>query len=274
MKRTVLSVVALSGALVLGACGSDAAPTGAKASTSASPSAAAEASGAKVGDVVALSDLAEKSSAAVKEKGTAHMTMTAPGAGEIEADVDFSGASPKMSMSVAQEGESVDMVYVDKVMYMGGESFTELTGGKKWIKIDPDGDDMMSKMMGPLLGQMESSMGNPAEQLKAYGDADAKVTAVKDGITTYEVTLTKAQLSKAMKSQEEALPGLSEEALKQIPDEGMTYSMSVDETYLPTTLEMELSGQAIDMEYSKWGEPVDITAPKASDVGTFEIPTS
>lgn len=272
MKRTVLIVAALSSALVLGACGSATSPTAAPAKSSAAASAEAAPTDAKVGDTVPLKDIAAKSSKAVEEKGTAHLTTTTKDAGATEADVDFTGSSPTMKMTMTEQGDTVDMVYVDKVMYMGGDSFTEMTGGKRWIKIDPKGEDMMSKAMGPLLSQMESSMGNPAEQLEAYGDAQAKVTKVEGGVTTYEITLSKAQLAAAVKKQTEALPGITEKALEKIPAEGLTYTMSIDADALPVTFSMDLAGEQLEMSYSKWGQKVDIEAPAASEVGTFQMP--
>lgn len=274
MKRTIVSALALSGALVLGACGSATNDTAAgtkAAATSEAPAAAT----AKVGDTVDLAELATKSTDAVKAKGTAHMSMktAGQGAGTIEADADYSGTSPKMTMTVSESGEDFQMVYIDKVMYMGGDSFTELTGGKKWIKIDPKGDDAMSQMMGPMLSQMETTVANPAEQLKQFAGAKAKVTKVENGVTTYQITLTKAQLSEMVKKQTAGLPGVTEEALKQMPN-GVTYDMSVDAEGLPTTVAMDMGGEKISITYSKWGEPVSVKAPAASEVGTFEMPTS
>ncbi len=112
----------------------------------------------------------------------------------------------------------MQIVYLDKVMYMGGDSFAEVTGGKKWIKIDPEGEDLMSKSMGPMLGQMESAIGNPADALKAYEGAKATVTKVEDGAVTYSVKLTKEQLAAGVKAQAAGIPGVTEEALKQLPD--------------------------------------------------------
>ncbi|MBM6400143.1 hypothetical protein [Phycicoccus sonneratiae] len=272
MKRSILSALALSGALVLGACGSatnDTAGGSKAAATSEAPAAAS----AKVGDTVDLAELATKSSAAVKEKGTAHMTMQAATSGTIEADADYSGDSPKMAMTVSESGDTFQMVYLDKVMYMGGDSFAEMTGGKKWIKIDPQGDDMMSKMMGPMLDQMESTVANPAEQLKGVEGATATVTKVADGVTTYQVKLSKEQLAAMVKKQAAGLPGLTEEALKKVPD-GVTYDMSVDAEGLPVTVAMDMGGEKMTITYSKWGEPVEVKAPAASEVGTFQMPTS
>ncbi len=268
MTRTILSALALSGALVLGACGSTTAGSGASAG------AAAPAASAKVGDTVDLVELATRSSAAVKDKGTAHMTMDLGSEGSMEADVDYGDTGPRMAMTMTTSGETLEMVYVDTVMYMGGASMAEMAGGRSWIKIDPAGDDMMSKMMGPVLTQMESVMGNPAEQLAAYEGARATVKTVEGGVTTYTVTLTKEQLTAAMSAQKEALPGLGAEALKRIPATGVTYDLSLDADDLPVAMSMDASGQALTMTYSTWGEPVDIAAPAASDVGTFEPPTS
>ncbi|QIM20041.1 hypothetical protein G7075_00955 [Phycicoccus sp. HDW14] len=271
MKRTIVTALALSGALALGACGSTTADTGtgSKAGTSQEAPAAA----VKVGDTVDLAELATKSSAAVKDKGSAHMTMDLGAEGKAEADVDYSGTSPKMAMTMTVSGEKLDLVYVDKVMYMGGASFAQMAGGKKWIKIDPNGKDQMSQMMGPMLGQMESSMSNPAEQLKGFEGAKATVKSIEGGNTTYTVKLTKEQLAAAVKKQAAGVPGLTEESLKQMPD-GMTYDLTFDKDQLPLTMSMDVSGQALKMTYSKWGEPVSIKAPAASEVGTFELPTS
>lgn len=275
MKRTVLSVLALSGALVLGACGSSTTETSAGSGSSASSSAVQESKAptAKVGDTVELKTLAEQSAAAVQAKKTAHMSMTTGSEGTIEADLDYSGSSPKMSMDMSESGQSFKVVYIDKVMYMGGDTFKEMAGGKPWIKIDPSADDAMSKMMGPMLSQMESAMANPTEQLKDVEGVKGTVTKVEDGVTTYEVKLSKEQLAEMVKKQAASMPGVTEEALKQMPD-GVSYEMSFDAEGLPQTVTTDLAGQKLVMTYSKWGEPVTVEAPPASEVGTFEMPTS
>lgn len=275
MKRTVLSVLALSGALVLGACGSSTNETSSGSGSAASSSAAQETQGptAKVGDTVELKTLAEQSAAAVQAKKTAHMSMTTGSEGTIEADLDYSGSSPKMAMDMSESGESFKVVYIDKVMYMGGDTFKEMAGGKPWIKIDPSADDAMSKMMGPMLSQMESAMANPTEQLKDVEGVTGTVTKVENGVTTYEVKLSKEQLAEMVKKQATSMPGVTEEALKQMPD-GVSYEMSFDAEGLPQTVTTDLAGQKLVMKYSKWGEPVTVEAPPASEVGTFEMPTS
>ncbi|GGL32114.1 hypothetical protein H9L10_10105 [Phycicoccus endophyticus] len=270
MKRTIVSAVAVAGALALGACGSTATETAGEASTSAAAPAAA---GGSVGDTVTLADLAASMSAAVKDKGSAHVQVEVPDQGAMEADVDYSGDAPAMSMSTTQSGESVQVLYVDKVLYLSSDSMSEVAQGKKWLKIVPDGEDMMSQMMGSTLEQMESSMGNPADQLGALQDTPATVTDVDGDSVTYTVTLTKAQLKKQLQSKAETIPGLSEDSIEQLPD-GVSYELTVDGESLPTALSMDVGGQTMTMTYSKWGEPVEVSAPPAAEVGSFEMPTS
>ncbi|QKE83815.1 hypothetical protein [Arthrobacter sp. NEB 688] len=273
MKRTVLSALVLSGALALGACGSSTTETSTGAASSAAAVQESKAPTAKVGDTVELKTLAEQSAAAVQAKKTAHMSMSTGTEGTIEADLDYSGSSPKMAMDLTESGQSFKVVYIDKVMYMGGEEFKQMSGGKQWIKIDPQGKDSMSQMMGPMLQQMESAMANPTEQLKDVDGVKGTVTKVQDGVTTYEVKLTKDQLAQMVKKQAAGIPGVTEEALKQMPD-GVSYEMSFDAEGLPQTVTTDLAGQKLVMTYSKWGEPVTVQAPPASEVGTFELPTS
>lgn len=270
MKRTILTALALSGALALGACGST--DTGAGSGTSQEAPAA---SAAKVGDTVDLAELATKSSAAVKDKGTAVVTTEMGGDGTMEGGVDFGGKSPAMSLNLTLESgnQSTQVVLLDGVMYMGGDDYVELTGGKRWIKIDPEGKDMMSQMAGPMLEQMGSAFGNPAEALKAYEGAKGTVTKVEDGAVTYSVKLTKEQLAAGVKAQAAGIPGITDKALEQLPD-GVTYEMKLSDEYLPMTLQTDLGkGDKMTMIYSRWGEPVDIKAPAASEVGTFQMPT-
>lgn len=266
MKRTTLSAAVLAGALALGACGS--ATTNGAATNKAEQTVTT----AKVGDEVALADLTTASMEAVKAKRTAHMTMAMGSQGTVESDIDYGadGKTPSMAMTMTAEGQSFQMVYVDKVMYMGGEMFAQMAGGKKWIKISADGTDQMSKMMGPMLSQMESSMSNPVQSLAGVQGLKAKVTKVEGDSTTYAVTLTKAQLTELAKKQS-GLPGADEQSLSSVPAT-VTYDMTLGKDGLPQKMDMKLGAESMTMTYSKWGQPVKIAAPPASEVGTFSMP--
>lgn len=266
MKNRVICALAAAAALTLGGCGSSATETSASSSTSASASASVA---AKVGDTLDAAELAALSSAVVQEKRTSHMAIDMGDQGSIDADVDYNMGTPKMAMTMDVAGEKMEIIYVDKVMYMSGDAFGDMTDAK-WIKMDPKGEDEFSKMMAPTLTQMESSMKDPAQQLEIYEGATATVTKVDGDLTTYEMKVTQEQLSKALKAQTADIPGLTEETLKQLPD-GMTYSMVLNGAGLPQSLTTDFAGTAMTVIYSKWGEPVDVKAPPASEVGTVDL---
>ncbi|MGL5819843.1 MAG: hypothetical protein ACRCYR_19960 [Phycicoccus sp.] len=268
LRRATSVAVLLAAASALTACGTVTAPAVPEPAMSASSAAAA---GPKVGDTVPLTDLSAASNRSVSAKKTTHITMSFTGTeqGTYEADVDYRGKNPSVSMEIAQGGQTVDVLFVGGVLFVGSDGFAAQADGKRWIKVDPDGDDAMSKAMGPFLTQMETAFVNPAEQLKGYDGVDATVTAVEADRVTYTVTLTTEQLRAAVK--QGAAPGLDEAALAQLPD-GITYEMTLDAAMLPVSMSMDLAGQSMTVEYSDWGRPVTIAAPKKSEIGTVAMP--
>ncbi|MGL5853167.1 MAG: hypothetical protein ACRCZD_20495 [Phycicoccus sp.] len=263
IRRGLGAALSLAVAATLAACGSATAPAVGSGSGSA----------AKVGDTVELVALAKDSVAAQQAKKTAHMTMTLSGAqeGTIEADVDYGTTPPSMAMTMDVGGQAFDMLYVDEVLYLGGGVFAEATGGKKWVKVDPDGDDQLSTMMRPYLDQMSSSLSNPAEQYAVPG-VRAKVKAVDGDRTTYTTTLTKTQLEEALRKQaEKSGAPVDAKATAQLPDQAV-YEMTLGKDGIPVSATIDLGVVDTKVVYSKWGEPVDLEAPPASEVGTFEAP--
>jgi hypothetical protein len=269
MKRS-LAAVAAAAALALTGCGSGTdtarSTTASQTSTKTTPTETATS-----GESVDFAAVAAESAAAVKAKKSAHMTMTMGSEGTIDADVDYASTPQSMKMSMKLSDQTMELVYVDRIMYMGGDMFAQLSNGKKWIKIDPKGTDPMSKQMGPMLSQIETSMANPVEALAALKDVKATVKSSDASSTTYTVTLTKAQLTEMAKKQ--GAPGVSSGDLGSLPAT-ITYYYTIGADKLPLKMTMNLSGQSMDMVFSKWGEPVSISAPPASEVGTFSLPSS
>lgn len=266
MKR-LLAVAAAATALTLtAACGSSDARSGSSASSSSSAKAAAS---VKVGDSVDLATVMAGSAEAVKEKKSAHMSMAMGSTGTAEADVDY-GTPTAMKMTMKVSGQAMNMILLDKTIYMGGEMFASMSGGKKWIKVDPEGTDPLSKQMAPLLEQMDSLTANPASQFAALKGVKAKVTAADAGSTTYDVRLTKAQLE-AQKNN--SFPGLGDKAGSSFPD-GIEYTITLDKDSLPVSTKTTVEGQVVTVTMSKWGEAVDISAPPAGEVGTLTMPSS
>jgi hypothetical protein len=271
MKRS-LAAVAAAAALALTGCGSGTdTATSTTASQTSTTTTASPTETATSGESVDFAAVAAESAAAVKAKKSAHMTMSMGSEGTIDADVDYASTPQSMKMSMKLSDQTMELVYVDRIMYMGGDMFAQLSNGKKWIKIDPKGTDPMSKQMGPMLSQIETSMANPVEALAALKDVKATVKSSDSSSTTYTVTLTKAQLTEMAKKQ--GAPGVSSGDLGSLPAE-ITYDYTIGAYKLPQKMSMTLGGQAMDMVFSKWGESVSISAPPASEVGTFAMPTS
>jgi hypothetical protein len=262
MKRTLVSLAAVA-ALALTGCGSD----GGNGSSGSGGSGAGQSQSAqpigKVGDTMPATELAERTEAAMKKAGTAKMTTTGDGS-DLTGELDYSDGLA-YRMSGTSDGEPMEMVYVDKILYMGGDSFAEMTGGKKFIKIDPEGEDLMSKMMGPLLGVLEQAA-NPSSMLAGLDGVDSTVVAVEGDKTTYETKMTAAQLKAAT----EKLVGgeLPPEAAKDIKDSTML--QTVDGEGRLTKVEVT-GGSGTTVNYTDHGAPVSVEAPPASEVGTLDL---
>src|ERR1700716_2442899 len=90
-----------------------------------------------------------KSSKFSMEANAAGQSIKASGSGRYDGD------NTAMTMSMDMAGESMDMVFVNKVLYLKvPESQRAKMGSTKpWIKISADGTDPMSKALGPILNK-------------------------------------------------------------------------------------------------------------------------
>ena len=268
MKRTTITAVTMAGAIALAGCGSSTGSTGSSGSTSSSSSSAAAAA-VKSGDTVDLAPIMKKSSAAVLAKKTGHMSMSLGSTGSVDADVDYSGSTTAMKMSMDAGGQKLEMIFAGKALYLGGAMATALGAGKKWIKIDPNGTDALSKQMAPLLTQMATAGQNPTQALAALQGAKATIASVDGSNTTYAVTLDKAQIAQVMKASGIESPGDT----SAVTPDSLAYSITLDGDSLPVKVVTTTAGVAATITFTKWGEPVDISAPPASEVGTVKLPS-
>lgn len=188
--------------------------------------------------------------AAMREKKTAHMEMELGSAVGASADLRY-GATTDMKMSMTQGNLKITVILVDGVMYM------QQGAGGKYLKIDKD-DPALSGLVDNL-GSM-----SPEASITAMKGALKKVeyagTATVDGDKVHKYRVT-ADTS-AVANQLGSASGASD-----LP-ETLTYTMFVDDDHLMRRIDMTVSGQDIRMTVGKWGEPVDIKAPPASQVQT------
>ncbi len=270
MKRPTVVVLTLSGALALGACASGG--SSGRTASSAGASAGASAAVTVKGPTVDLASLMATSSAAVRAKKTVHMVMSSGGSDLVE-DVRYDGSSSAVRMTMNESGHALTLVYIDKVLYMGGDLIASMAGGRTWVKIDPNGTDAFSQSMKSTVDAMASSAANPVEALATVTGVTATQVSKTATTTTYHVALSVDQLKAMVKSQASGIPGLSAQTASTATS-GLTYDITLDRDNLPTTMRLTLGGQPATMTFTKWGEPVDISAPAASEIGRAVLPTA
>ena len=251
--RRVAAALVLPLVIATAACGKQAEPapgaSTAAGATSAATSNAAPATAQPYQDKAAfIAGLKSGASSAT----TAHVTMDVQAATEritMESDTKIDGANPAMRMSMDMGSQlKLQLILVGQKMYMKG--MPGVAAGK-WAVVD-------SKSQ--LGKQMESSLAQ-ADPTKMYDQFDKAVTAVKplgedtvDGDKAY-----KYELTLDTKSMTDALPA---EGADQMPDT-ITYIAWVDEANHLRKVTFDVKGAKATMTMSKYGEPVDITAPPA-----------
>jgi hypothetical protein len=267
-SRTLAALAA--GALLLGplaACGSDNSSKNVDAKTassaSASPSESASASAgesssastagaAAPGEALTKDNLVPTMLAAMKDKKSAHMVMEIGSSVGAQADIRYAGNRTDMKMSMDMGPTKATVILVNGVMYM------QQGAGGKYLKIDRS-----DPAMGNLLDQM-SSFG-PESSVSAMQGAIQEVqktgTDTIDGtkVDKYHVVVDSSSLAKTL--------GGASAGTADLP-KTVAYDLYVDQDHLMRRIDMTVNKQHIVMTVSKWGEPVDITAPPASQVMT------
>lgn len=262
MKKTFVGGVAAVALLVAAGCGN---------ATSLSGSDDIGASGSAG---LSKSEFAATLQQATKSARSVHMIGTFQGAGQsltLTADQELSGSASiadltaKMSIEMSGMG-SVELRLVDGVAYMNVSKLA-MSGmlpqsNKPWIKVDltdPSGP------FGSSFGQFSKSMDaasigrlfTSASQLKELGPANI------DGVQTtkYRVTIDTSKAASGLGVPTTELGG-------RVPAT-LAFDVWLDTEGRPTQISANLSGASMTFTFSKWGEPVNVQAPPASQVGTF-----
>lgn len=265
MKRTLLALTALS---VLASC-------------------------AEGGTPVNPRDAVLDAMTAVYEAGSYHqelrMSMSAEGQSfsiTAQADVDNATQRAAMTMDLGMLGGEMEMVMDDGVIYMRSPTFEDAP--TPWVSLDP------SKMDPAVAGQF-GGFGAGTTDPSAYAGLFAGVFDVKasgeadiDGIATTRYTGT-IDLQKVLEGFAEVVGGDAdpetteqlEAAVEQFEalgiDGEIPFQIWIDEEGLPRRQRITMAlgdlvpgtGDAqleMTVEYSAFGEPVDVELPKASQV--------
>ncbi|MFE5291269.1 LppX_LprAFG lipoprotein [Isoptericola sp. NPDC056618] len=264
-QKTVALASAGLVALALSACGSE------EPAAPAAGEQAAEEPAAKIATVSTMTDLAGQMQAAQEEASSAHMELTYSGelaesAGMTEsttsADVAYGPTFDEttMQMSMAVMGMDMDIVLLDGTIYL---SMGEMTQGKY---LSMTAEDMAEDpALAGTIDSMESM--DTASQAEAMADAVTSFehtgTETVDGVETQVYTAT-VDPSKV----KDGTAGIDASTADQLGEISAVYKVDPRGLPVEADITMEVEGQEMVVEstFSKWGEPVDVTAPAEDDV--------
>ncbi len=292
MTKTRIAAAVLAVPLLLTACGGDSG----SADSATTPAGSATSNGgggngtatdiraAQPGQAVDKNAFVEAVNQGTAAAKTYAMTMTMEMSGQESGTIGMKGvadvsdqANPKMQMTMDMPGAggassagTVEMLLVDKVMYM------KMPGSAgKYFKMSMD-------QMAQMTGQDLTQAMNPTAQLEKMKSAMKQVTYVGEE----DVDGTKTRHYKAVIGTEGIVPSTASPTSlpsgASVPKE-LPYEIWLDDENRTRKFTMEMDLGGMDMKYDgtldKFGEPVSIAAPPASQVqpmptGAVPAPTA
>lgn len=268
MRKAGIVLSALALAVTLGACSEKADTGGNTSQTGTQETGAGNAAAAN------LVDLAKSIGDETSEANSAHMALTGDVAGQSitgEGDLQFGDEAAAMTMEMTTPEGAISMIFVDSVLYM--KLPQELVAGKPWLKIDPNTNSQIAQALGTLNDEL-SKNADPRAALKEF-EKSGEITDTKEeelnGETVTHYTIT-VDVQKMVDAQEDPT---QKQAMQQAVDAGMKdfpVDVYVNEDGLPVRFALEtpmpdgaggMSTSKMQVDYTKWGEPVEIAAPPA-----------
>ncbi|MBA4607948.1 hypothetical protein H1W00_05615 [Aeromicrobium sp. Marseille-Q0843] len=254
MRKSLKVSLAATILALTSACGAGGADLTAADGTSSPAKAAAAAAAA---DPLTQENFVERLTAAQLAAGSAHVEMDdgVDMRGDVRLAEDLEGTEARVTMGAGPM--LMDLRVVDGIVYL---KLGELSGGK-FIRVDlNDPKDPVGQHFGSMAGQVD-----PTKQLKVFSDAlvefdDQGPGGEIDGVETTKLRLV-LDASKALQDHEAGGPGLGAKAPKQLE-----YTLYVGSDDLLRRLTMDIAGSTKTMDWSKWGEPVEVKAPPADQV--------
>lgn len=206
------------------------------------------------GEEIDASEMIEVFAGAFEQATTATFAMNTGGASGYSAtgEADFSTVPPSMhvSMEIAQLPEPIEMIIVDNTLYQTSPG----TGGK----FTATSLDDPSSPFASLGDQLDIR-----SQFEAMEKAITAATYVgeEDGLEHYSLVLDSAALLAEQGTDTSTLPEGT------LPD-SFAYDLWFDDDGYFRKMEAGLGdlGGKLTATYDNWGEPVDISAPPASQI--------
>jgi hypothetical protein len=188
------------------------------------------------------------------------------GAGSVTQGVMRYGDHLAMSLTMTASGRHSRVIMLGDVYYM---DIGEKVQGRSWLKIDPKGKDQLSKSIAPMLAGLRQQTDVGAVPASYAGlTVTASPGQTVDGVHTvnYSLRQNSKQLIASLPAAQRSLLASALAGMSSVT----TFAVGPD--WLPrrvvvvTTTKGKKSTMTI--AYTRWGQPVTITAPPASDVIT------
>lgn len=228
--------------------------------------------GSGAGASLSQADFFSKVTSSQADAESFHVSMTMDVAGQtVEAEGDAKiGSSPAdmamsltMDMSAMGPGapEEFEMRWVDEVMYM---KLGEMTDGK-FAAIDLTDE---SNPLGQMYDQMLDGM-DPGS-IARFEDAVSEFEKSGDPIRLDGVEAQPYRVEVDTSKVKDAFGDLPKEAVEAMP-KTLSFTMYIGPDDLPRRMKMQLPTPgavqgSMTMDYSDWGEPVDIVKPDDSEI--------
>ena len=215
---------------------------------------------------LAEDNFAELIGTAQQKAKTSHVAMTIGGTGQnVRAEGDVitgataaeSALSVKLDLGELSGGQEMEMRLVEEVFYLSVGDMTD----NKFTRIDlNDASNPLAKQYGDMMDQVD-----PGKSMEMIGDAVKSFKAKGDAIDIDGIQARPFQLILDTAKLSEIAGGVSGGDTAVVPKE-ITMTMFMGEDNLPRRVMTEFSGFTMQMDYSKWGEPVKIEAPSAGEI--------
>lgn len=228
--------------------------------TSSTPSASSTPTPSPGGSAHQLSkaDFVSRVLASMRSRQSMHMTMSMGHTFHEQADMSYTASGLEMQAAMHVSGNQEDVRFVHGTMYL---AMPGTTPPGKFLRVGRD-----NPMLGQLIGQLEAM--RPQDFVKTLQQG---IRSVQDlgstsiggtPVTHYRVTVAATAKQRALAQ------GLGAGA--SVP-KAVHEDIYVGRDDLIRRSVVDVSGQRMVIDYTRWGEPVHISAPPAGKV--IEMPT-
>jgi hypothetical protein len=225
----------------------------------------------------ALSSPGNKYSVTMKMSGKSvekGVESTITGTGAVRVDGDAVSLSMDATMTEGPEKIAFGLLLVSGDLYVKPPAEAGLPADKPWVKIDPDGTDPLSTMLGGLAEEMEE-MSDPLGVSEYASLGDIKILDIADETIDGVKTRRYRFLIDIKKLLDGLSPAEKRKATNKLKDvDSSEVTLWVDEHNLPVRMqERSVLGQVTEdatIDLTDWNKPVDITPPAPAQLS--ELP--